>query len=536
MLQAGSGVGFAIRAGAAFRIAALMGLALLSGCDGKSKGDGKPAGEVPDTSIKILASLEVKEFESTIIRAAATTGLALTIEYVGTTEMVDKLNQEAGWDAALTSVASYTEAALEKKPLAKSILFNTHLVLGVKGLKAKELGWDKATPTWNAVSEAAGAGKFRYGIGSPTWSASGLSAVLSASLTEGKSAEKAEQDHLSDASAKEFLSGARQVSTSLAWMGEQFMRENAVLDGIVAPESVVMRVNERMEGMADKLMLVYPTNGSVGLEFSLLHLPKGKKNAFERMSAELRDQRVQNEVVKLTRLRPAVAGVPLATGTPGVTAKQLSLSQVPGLQEAVVSGSTARWSTPGTTYLVVPANVASKGVDDGEGLLALKALVTQVPSSALQRAAVMKAGERIVLVPYSDRAHEPQEFRADASSAGGAKESLAKALDGLVGGDGLSLFEGVLAAQKMVADAIAADPKTQASVIVLVGKENSVGVATYAYQKSQEKLGGTRVQVVMYGSANRVEADGIATATGGRVFAAKKGEITKALMEAREHR
>lgn len=509
---------------------------VLAGCDSKDRGEAKEAAEPPDTSIKIIASVEVKEFEQSLNRAAATAGLELTVEYVGAAEMVDRINQEKSWDAALTSISAYTEAALEKKPVAKVSLFNTNLVVGVKSQRAKDLGWDKATPTWKDVSAAAEAGKFRFAMGAPIWSASGMSAVLSTSLGDTKVVDGLEKAEISDVLAKQLLAGARQMSTSTSWMEDQFVRENALLDGMVAPEAVVMKVNERMEGVADKLMMVYPTNGSVPLEVSLLHLHAAKKNAFERMAAELKDKRLQVEVVKATKLRPGVGGVAVATGTPGVTAKQISLEGVERLQTTVVDGLTTRWVSPMTTYLVLPSNVASKSVADGEAWKALQQIVSLTPSNSVQRSAVMRPGEKIVVVPYADRALDPMEFTAEGESTGTAKDALAKALGTLSKGEGTALFEGVLAAQKLAGEASTADPKTVSTVIVLVERENAVGAGTYAFQKSQEKLGGTRVQVVMFGAANQVEADGVASSTGGRVFQAKKAELSRALLEAREHR
>lgn len=226
----------------------MLGLALcvgVAGCDSKEKADPKAAVEQPDTSIKIIASVEVREFEQMLNRAAATAGLELTVEYVGAAELVDRVNQEKSWDAALTSISAYTEAALEKKPVAKVSLFSTNLVVGVKGQRAKDLGWDKATPTWRDVSAAAEAGKFRFAMGAPIWSASGMSAVLSTSLGEPKAVDGLEKSETNDILAKQLLAGAKQMSTSVSWMEDQFVRENALLDGIVAPESVVMKVNER---------------------------------------------------------------------------------------------------------------------------------------------------------------------------------------------------------------------------------------------------------------------------------------------------
>lgn len=516
----------------------MLGLALcvgVAGCDSIEKADPKAAVEQPDTSIKIIASVEVREFEQMLNRAAATAGLELTVEYVGAAELVDRVNQEKSWDAALTSISAYTEAALEKKPVAKVSLFSTNLVVGVKGQRAKDLGWDKATPTWRDVSAAAEAGKFRFAMGAPIWSASGMSAVLSTSLGEPKAVDGLEKSEINDILAKQLLAGAKQMSTSVSWMEDQFVRENALLDGIVAPESVVMKVNERMEGVADKLMMVYPTNGSVPLEFSLLHLHPAKKNAFERMAAELRDKRLQVDVVKLTKLRPGVAGVAVATGTPGVTAKQIQLEGVERLQTTVVDGLTARWVSPMTTYLVVPANIASKSVADGEALKALQQIVSLTPATAVQRSAVLRPGEKIVVVPYSDRAMDPMEFKAEGESTAAAKDALAKAIGGLTTGEGTALFDGVLAAQKLAGQALAEEPHS-VSTVIMAERENAVGAGTYAFQKSQEKLGGTRVQVVMFGSANRVEADGVASSTGGRVFQAKPAELGRALLEAREHR
>lgn len=520
-------------------LAVMLGLGLclaVAGCDSKDKVDPKAAVEPPDTSIKIIASVEVREFEPWLNRAAATAGLELTVEYVGAAELVDRVNQEKSWDAALTSISAYTEAALEKKPVAKVSLFSTNLVVGVKSQRAKDLGWDKATPAWKDVSAAAEAGKFRFAMGAPIWSASGMSAMLSTSLGDPKAVDGVEKAEINEVLAKQLLGGAKQMSTSVSWMEDQFVRENALLDGIVAPEAVVMKVNERMEGVADKLMMVYPTNGSVPLEFSLLHLHAAKKNAFERIAAELRDKRLQVEVVKLTKLRPGVPGVAVATGTPGVTAKQISLEGLERLQTTVVDGLTTRWVSPMTTYLVLPANVASKSVADGEALKALQQIASLTPSTSVQRSAVLRPGERIVLVPYSDRAMDPMEFKAEGESTGQAKDALAKAMSSLVSGEGTALFEGVLAAQRLAGQAIAEDPRTVSSVIVMAERENAVGAGTYAFQKSQEKLGGTRVQVVMFGSANRVEADGVASSTGGRVFQAKPTELGRALLEAREHR
>lgn len=507
---------------AVLAIACVAAAVFLSGCKEGAKASAEPPAEAPDTSIKILAAAEAKEFEIALVRAAVTAGLAMEVEYAGPDELAERAAR-GGWDAVLTTNAAHTEMLLGEKVKRKAELGATNVALGVKLSKAKTLGWDKETPNWQQVREAIGAGRFSYAMGSPSWSASGMAAVMSAELTGGGTT----------GAGNSLVSRARVIAPSDEWLAEQFMRERAVMDGVVASEALVMSINRRSQGAGDKLMLVYPSQAPLGMKVSLLMM--GKPNAFARMSESLLSPRIQMELVSEFNMRPGQPGVSRPTDAPDVKVSVLEASSLAPIAAFVHEKRAVRERPARTTVLVVPANVAADPNDPTGAKKGLLSLLDERDTSITALASGVMPGDRIVLLPYGSSVMAPTEFKLGQGSAAEVKAEMRKAVEQLkFKSDGVALYEAVLQGQALAEAASKEEGAGKVSVVVLAEEENSTGQGTYAFQKSTR--GWPRTQVVMLKQAKELEADAIARSTGGRVLKAKAGQVGRAMVEAMEYR
>lgn len=502
--------------------ACVAGAAFLTGCKDSEQANAAPPAEVPDTSIKILAAAEAREFEITLVRAAATAGLAMEVDYAGPDELAERA-AKGGWDAVLTTNAAHTEVLLGQRIKRKTQLGSTNVAVGVKLSKAKSLGWDKATPNWQQIGATIESGRFTYAMGAPSWSSTGMAAVMSAELVGGGSG----------AAASGLMGGAKLVSPSDAWLAEQFLRERAVMDGVVASEALIMSINRRSQGFGDKLMLVYPSQAPLGMQMSLLML--GKPNAFGRMSEALLSPRIQMELVSQFNVRPGLAGVQRATDAPDVSVSMMDGSSMAPIAAFVQEKRAVKERPARTTVLVVPANIAANEKDESGAKKGLMSLLDGSDTSVTALGSGVLPGDRVVLIGYGSSPMEASVIRVTQANAAEVKAEMRKAVEKLAFTyDGVALFDAVLQGQALAEEAAKAEGAGKVSVVVVAGEENSTGQGTYAYQKSTR--GSHRTQVVMFGKAQELEADAIARSTGGRVLKAKAGEVGRAMIEALEYR
>src|SRR5689334_9192633 len=131
------------------------------------------AAATPD--LRILAGSELKELEPDILNAAHAAGVTVGVTYVGTLEMVDRVNAGAPVDAILPPNGAYPSLALTHKAVAKEKLFYSRVALGVKESKARQLGWDRLAPSWIDITQAVRDGKFAYAMTDPVSSNTGMS-------------------------------------------------------------------------------------------------------------------------------------------------------------------------------------------------------------------------------------------------------------------------------------------------------------------------------------------------------------------------
>lgn len=191
----------------------------------------KLATPVPD--FRILAGSELKEIEPDILMAAHAAGVTIGLTYVGTLEMVDRVNSGEAVDAILPPNGAYPSLALTHKPVAKEKLFYSRVALGVKASKVRELGWDRSTPGWGDITQAVRDGKFVYAMTNPTSSNTGMSALFAVAASSARKTEDLAASEVDRNALKDFLAGQKLTAGSSGWLGEAYVAEQDRLDGLI---------------------------------------------------------------------------------------------------------------------------------------------------------------------------------------------------------------------------------------------------------------------------------------------------------------
>lgn len=520
-----------------------------AGCGDRSK-DAGDAAKV-DTKLSLLASIEARDIDVLLRRAMLESGLDVTIEYVGTAEMNERVLEGNGADAILPSMTAFPRTMLSDKILAVTPVYTSPLVVAVKTSKAQQLKWVEQTPAWEDVAAAAREGAFRFVMGNPLWSASGMAALLSTVTSSKDTADKAAGYEVHLNRGADLISGARLLSASASWLGPQYVKEDAFLDGMIVSEAIAMKVNERREG-AEKLVLIYPTDGSVDISTSLMLLKEDKRPVFTKFAGALLEQRMQTEIVKQTYERPRAQNVSVAMGTPDVRYQDRKIEGLQWVVPDILEDLVQTWLPGISTYFVLPV-----GGSVTDGFLAnvrdgLMPLTGQGRRSVLDKAMTLRDDDRVVFLPYGRAVGKSAEFssaegpvqtqRAQIAEWLGQLKSDAAPPDAPEGSlapktttKDVALFDAVEAAHRLSADERRSNPARRINMIVLVADQNSVGPGVFQFHDALSSIDLVRTFAILTGNGSPIEAKAIVDAAGGLVLDTRSVPLARAWKEARAY-
>lgn len=490
-----------------------------------------------DRRLQILASHEIRGLQLELRRAAAMADIELDLAFAPVSELARLADVPGGPDVVLSAAGEHTRLMLGSAALSSTPVFRTSVVVVVSPGKARELGWVGSTPTWLNVARAMRDGRVRLGLGSPAWSASGLAAVLSASLPSKEAVDDVDGGRavIDFSGGSMIVQGATLVGSDDGWLVEQYRREDAVLDGVVLSESEAVRLNESL-AQTQRNVLVYPAGGSVGLDVSLLGVNGAKREVLAALTQALLSPSMQATVSAGYYLRPVVEGVQEHPALPGHRSRVLDLRINRNAVRLVPELALTQWRRPSTTYLVVPATAGDAEGSVAATLSILDPAGQRLAAGLTERAAAIQDGERVVAVTYGE---SPVVKDAEV----GAQAALSGSLPGerparQAGGPRarVSLLAAVLEAQRLAAAEIGAHPQRSVQVLAVIADENTAAPVVYDFQQSQKGLG-VRVFALLLKGSNPVEGLAIGGASGGRVFDARHAPALaqKLLAEARAH-
>lgn len=236
-------------------------------------------------TFKILVSSENKDLESFIENYFKKEKMKVQIDYVGTLEIMDKINNKEDYDAiwASNSIWLYMLESTSSVSNSKSTSIDP-IVFGVKKSKAEKLGLVGKDIYTTDLLEKIKNKELNFVMNSATRTNTGASAYLGFLTTLAGNPEVLTVDHLNDENLKtditSFLSGIERTSGSEEFL-EELLLDNKY-DAVVAYESSFINLNKTLvsEGK-EPFYLIYPIDGVTISDSPLAYVANGNNHKEE---------------------------------------------------------------------------------------------------------------------------------------------------------------------------------------------------------------------------------------------------------------
>ena len=234
----------------------------------------------------IIASTENKELEDILIDYAKQNGINLNIEYAGTIEIMDKLNNGAKYDAVWTSNSIWLymlDTSKVSVKNSKSTSINP-VVFGIKKDKAEELGLIGKEVYTKDILDAITAGKLKFNMSSATQTNTGATAYLGFVSSLAGSPEILKEENLESEELKtnliNLLSGVERSSGSEEFLEDMFLKGN--YEAVVTYESSIININKKLEQTGGTpLYAIYPVDGVALSDSPFAYIDNKDKNKLE---------------------------------------------------------------------------------------------------------------------------------------------------------------------------------------------------------------------------------------------------------------
>ena len=216
------------------------------------------------TTFKVISSTENEDLDTELKEFAKSKKVNLEIEYAGTLEIMDKLNNGESFDAvwASNSIWLYMLDGISTSN-SKSTSINP-VVFGITKSKAEELGFiDKEIYTKDIV-DAIRNGNLKFSMSNPTRTNTGATAYLGLLATLAGNPEILREEHLKDENLKSELitlfSGLERSSGSEDFLEDLFL--NGDYEAVVTYEFSIININKKLEAQnKEPLYIIYPIDG-----------------------------------------------------------------------------------------------------------------------------------------------------------------------------------------------------------------------------------------------------------------------------------
>lgn len=258
-------------------------------------------------TFKLLLSSENKDLELFIKNYFKKEKMKVKIDYAGTLDIMDKINNKEDYDAiwASNSIWLYMLESTSSVSNSKSTSIDP-IVFGVKKSKAEKLGLiDKEIYTTDLLEKIKNK-ELNFVMNSATRTNTGASAYLGFLTTLAGSPEVLTVEHLNSETLKNditsFLSGIERTSGSEEFL-EELLLDNKY-DAVVAYESSFINLNKTLvsEGK-EPFYLIYPVDGVTISDSPLAYVANGNnhKEEFLKFQEYVISDKGKEELAKLGR-------------------------------------------------------------------------------------------------------------------------------------------------------------------------------------------------------------------------------------------
>lgn len=255
-------------------------------------------------TFRLLMSNENKDLEMTVKNYFKKNKIDVEIDYAGTLDIIDKLNNKESYDAAWISNSIWIYLLNDSiASNAKSTSINP-IVFGIKKSLAEKLGFTDSEVYTKDILEKIESKELNFMMGSATRTNIGASAYLGFLTTLAGNPEVLTTEHLKDENLinniTSFLSGVERTSGSEDFL-EELLKEGKY-DAVVSYESSLINFNKTLEKEnKEPFYLIYPVDGVTISDSPLVYINGGDKEIFDGFQKYILSDEGQEELLKTGR-------------------------------------------------------------------------------------------------------------------------------------------------------------------------------------------------------------------------------------------
>lgn len=495
----------------------------------------------PSSTLAVLAGSELKDVENGLksdIRE--NTGIELVFTYSGTLDALDKI-ADGHYDALWVSHGKYLSMndALKGRIVAQEKTMLSPVLLGLKASKARELGWDKAEPTWKDIADVARAGKFTFGMTNPTSSNTGLTATIGLAAALAKNPDALTEADLKNPRLADFFKGQRLTSGSSGWLAESYSRDPSKVDGIINYESVLLSLNAGGK-LAEPLTLVYPKEGIITADYPLMLLNGGRRADYDRLIAYLRSAPFQTRMSALTLRRPVNPDATVAPAIPKRTLIELPFPGQASLISALLDSFLADVRIPGSSRYLLDLSGSMEGARIDGLKKSMWMLASAAGGTGAEHYARFQNREEVGIITFSTQPSATVLFPMGSTQEQNAKtrQAIAQFVNPLSAGGRTAIYSSVQQALiELAGERSRKAEKRYYTVVLMTDGESNEGLSRGEfeswYQSHSDGVRGIPVFAILFGEGSPNDLRALTDLTGGRLFDSRSSPLAAVFKEIR---
>ena len=233
-----------------------------------------------ERSLKLISSTENQDLEFLIEKFEKANDIEIDVEYAGTLEIMDKLNNKEYYDAVWTSNSMWLYMLDESVKVtdSKSTSINP-VIFAVKESKARELNLIDRDIYTSEIISAIQSGQLKFSMSNPTQTNSGATAYLGLISSIAGNPEVLKFEHMEDDNIKiqltDLFNGLVRSSGSEEYLETMFL--NGEYDAVVTYESTIINMNQKLSDQGQEILYaLYPIDGVSISDSPLAYIDNGE--------------------------------------------------------------------------------------------------------------------------------------------------------------------------------------------------------------------------------------------------------------------
>lgn len=489
------------------------------------------------TQFKIIASSENRDLEQVIKEYAKIKKYDIDIEYAGTLDIMQKLNEGQKYDAVWISNSIWLYMLDNEVKVSNSKYTSINpVIFGITKSKAEELGFINKQVYTQDIVNAISSGKLKFSMSNPTSTNSGASAYLGLLSTLAGNPEVLKETNLENEELKTKLktlfTGLERSSGSEDFLEELFLKGD--YEAVVTYESSIININKQLEKKGkEPLYAIYPIDGVSISDSPFAYIDNkdaSKKEIFTDLQSYIlsdEGQRLLQEKGRRTWYGGVNSNVDKTIFNPnwGIdTTKYISPIKYPST--AVIKQALNLYQTelrkPVHVVFCLDYSGSMKGAGYTELMNAMDYILTDKAANDFLQ---FSEKDKIDVIPFGSTVLNVWE-----SSNGLNNENLLKSIHGLNPSGTTALYPATIKALDLLK--YENSDEYNSSIILMTDGQGNVGTYRDLYNAYNNTNKGIPIYSIMFGSASETELSKIAELTNGKIFDGKT-DLVKAFKEVR---